>query len=88
MTTDLNSLTLFAKVVEANSFSEAARRLDTPISTVSRRIAELEAQLGVRLLDAPRAGCASRTSGPNFSSTPSAAPNSVKRLGISSRTVG
>ena len=49
--TDLNSLTMFAKVVEANSFSEAARRLDMPLSTVSRRIAELETQLGVRLLE-------------------------------------
>jgi DNA-binding transcriptional LysR family regulator len=49
--TDLNSLVIFAKVVEANSFSEAARRLNVPISTVSRRIAELESQLGVRLLE-------------------------------------
>jgi DNA-binding transcriptional LysR family regulator len=49
--TDLNSLMIFAKVVEANSFSEAARRLSMPTSTVSRRIAELEAQLGVRLLE-------------------------------------
>ena len=48
---DLNSLVVFAKVVEANSFSEAARRLRMPISTVSRRIAELEDQLGVRLLE-------------------------------------
>jgi DNA-binding transcriptional LysR family regulator len=48
---DLNSLVMFAKVVEANSFSEAARRLKMPISTVSRRIAELEDQLGVRLLE-------------------------------------
>jgi DNA-binding transcriptional LysR family regulator len=47
---DLNSLVLFAKVVEANSFSEAARRLGMPVSTISRRIAELEDQLGVRLL--------------------------------------
>jgi DNA-binding transcriptional LysR family regulator len=42
---------IFAKVVEANSFSEAARRLHIPVSTVSRRIAELEDQLGVRLLE-------------------------------------
>lgn len=48
---DLNSLLIFAKVVEANSFSEAARRLKMPISTVSRRIADLESQLGVRLLE-------------------------------------
>ena len=40
--TDLNSLVLFARVAEAKGFSEAARRLRMPISTVSRRIAELE----------------------------------------------
>ncbi len=49
--TDLNSLVVFAQVVEANSFSEAARRLNMPTSTVSRRIADLERQLGVRLLE-------------------------------------
>jgi DNA-binding transcriptional LysR family regulator len=48
---DLNSLVVFAKVVEASSFSEAARRLKMPVSTVSRRMAELEDQLGVRLLE-------------------------------------
>src|SRR5580704_12279978 len=49
--TDLNSLMIFAKVVEAKSFSEAARLLKMPTSTVSRRIAELEDELGVRLLE-------------------------------------
>jgi DNA-binding transcriptional LysR family regulator len=48
---NLNTLVVFAKVVEANSFSAAARRLQMPISTVSRRVAELEDELGVRLLD-------------------------------------
>ena len=48
---DLNSLAVFAKVAEAGSFSEAARRLKLPVSTVSRRIAELEDQLGVRLIE-------------------------------------
>src|SRR6266853_6777066 len=48
---DLNALIIFAKVVEAKSFSEASRRLKMPISTVSRRIAELEDHLGVRLLE-------------------------------------
>src|ERR1700746_3886721 len=43
--TDLNSLMIFAKVVEA------PRRLKLPISPVSRRIAELEDRLGVRLLE-------------------------------------
>src|SRR6202047_3789140 len=49
--TDLNSLMIFAKVVEAKGFSEAARRLKMPTSTVSRRVADLENQLGVRLLE-------------------------------------
>jgi DNA-binding transcriptional LysR family regulator len=48
---DLNSLVIFAKVVEANGFSEAARRLKMPLATVSRRVADLEDQLGVRLLE-------------------------------------
>lgn len=48
---DLNSLMIFARVVEANSFSEAARRLKMPTSTVSRRIADLEEQLGIRLIE-------------------------------------
>ena len=48
---DLNSLVIFAQVVESNGFSEAARRLKMPTSTVSRRVAELEEELGVRLLE-------------------------------------
>jgi DNA-binding transcriptional LysR family regulator len=49
--TDLNSLVIFAKVVEVKSFSEAARRLKMPTSTVSRRVADLEEELGVRLIE-------------------------------------
>jgi DNA-binding transcriptional LysR family regulator len=48
---DVNSLMIFVQVVEANSFSEAARRLEMPTSTVSRRIADLEDALGVRLIE-------------------------------------
>jgi len=49
--TDLNSLMIFARVVEAKSFSEAGRLLKMPTSTVSRRVADLEEQLGVRLIE-------------------------------------
>ena len=45
-----NDLLLFARVVDAHSFSRAAERLGLPKSTVSRRVAALEAQLGERLL--------------------------------------
>ncbi|TLU71995.1 LysR family transcriptional regulator [Lichenicoccus roseus] len=48
---DLNALIVFAKVIEARSFSQAARRLKIPVSTVSRRVADLEDQLGTRLLE-------------------------------------
>jgi DNA-binding transcriptional LysR family regulator len=51
MKTDLNSLLIFAQVVESNSFVKAAHHLQIPTSTVSRRIAELEKQLGVRLIE-------------------------------------
>ena len=45
-----NDLLLFARVVDARSFSRAAERLGLPKSTVSRRVAALETQLGERLL--------------------------------------
>jgi DNA-binding transcriptional LysR family regulator len=35
---DLNSLAIFAAVVDSNGFSGAARRLKMPVSTVSRRV--------------------------------------------------
>ena len=47
---DANDLLLFAHVVDGGSFSRAAERLGLPKSTVSRRIAGLERQLGERLL--------------------------------------
>ncbi|MES2152031.1 MAG: LysR family transcriptional regulator [Pseudomonadota bacterium] len=50
MNVEPNDLLLFARIVEAGSFSLAAQRVDLPKSTVSRRIALLEAKLGERLL--------------------------------------
>jgi DNA-binding transcriptional LysR family regulator len=47
---DFNDLAFFAAVVTHGSFSGAARALGIPKSRVSRRIAELEQRLGVRLL--------------------------------------
>jgi DNA-binding transcriptional LysR family regulator len=48
---NLNSLALFAAVIDAKSFSRAAQRLKMPTSTVSRRIADLEKELDARLLE-------------------------------------
>jgi DNA-binding transcriptional LysR family regulator len=50
MDVEPNDLLLFARIVESGSFSAAAQRVDLPKSTVSRRIALLEAKLGERLL--------------------------------------
>jgi len=45
----LAAIEAFVKVAEAQSFSEAARRLRTSKSVVSRQVAKLEADLGARL---------------------------------------
>lgn len=47
---DINGCLAFAAVVESGSFAAAARELGLPRSTVSARVAALEARLGVRLL--------------------------------------
>src|SRR5216683_1345528 len=47
---DLNDIVVFARVVEAGSFTAAARLLGMPKTTVSRRIAALERAVGVRLV--------------------------------------
>lgn len=47
---DPDDLVLFARVVEAGSFSRAAERHGIPKATVSRRISGLESRIGERLL--------------------------------------
>src|SRR6266481_502556 len=49
-TIDLNRIRLFARVVEAGSFTAAARAAGLPKSSVSRAIAALERDLAVRLI--------------------------------------
>lgn len=50
MPLDANDLILFARVIETGSISRAADRAGLPKSTVSRRLAALEASLGERLI--------------------------------------
>ncbi len=47
---DTNDMLYFAEVVERGGFAAAGRHLGIPKSKLSRRVAELEARLGVRLL--------------------------------------
>ncbi len=47
---DLNALRVFVAVADAASFSAAAKKLNLPKWSVSRRVSELEAAMGVALL--------------------------------------
>src|SRR5437868_15420421 len=48
---DLNDFYFFSAVVTHHGFAAAARALGVPKSSLSRRVARLEARLGVRLLE-------------------------------------
>jgi DNA-binding transcriptional LysR family regulator len=47
----LEAMSILVTAVEAGSLSAASRRLGTPLATVSRKISDLEAHLGTRLLN-------------------------------------
>lgn len=47
---DFNEAAVFVKVVQAGSFSAAARQLGLPTSTISTRVSRLEQRLGITLL--------------------------------------
>lgn len=48
---DINDYILFTDVVKEGSFAAASRKVNIPKSTISRRIGNLEARLGVRLVE-------------------------------------
>lgn len=47
---NLNDLYFFVQAIEHGGFAAASRNLNTPKSTISKRVAELEARLAVRLI--------------------------------------
>jgi LysR family transcriptional regulator for bpeEF and oprC len=47
----LTAMQTFVQIVDAGSFTRAAERLDVPKARVSQRLSDLEAALGVRLLE-------------------------------------
>ena len=47
---NLNALLVFAKVAETRSFTVAAQRLGLTASAISKSVARLEQELGVKLL--------------------------------------
>ncbi|MES2910249.1 MAG: LysR family transcriptional regulator, partial [Pseudomonadota bacterium] len=46
----LRGMVVFVEVARLKGFSRAAAALDMPVSTVSRRVAALEREIGLRLL--------------------------------------
>jgi DNA-binding transcriptional LysR family regulator len=63
---DLNDLYLFAKVVEHRGYSAAARALGMPTSKLSRRVSELERQLGAHLINRTTRSISLTDTGENF----------------------
>lgn len=51
MSDELSDLRLFTKIVNAGSLSETARRLNSSLTVMSRRLAQMEERLGVRLIE-------------------------------------
>jgi DNA-binding transcriptional LysR family regulator len=51
MSDELSDLRLFTKMVSAGSLSETARRLNSSLTAMSRRLSQMEERLGVRLID-------------------------------------
>lgn len=64
--TDLDDMRCFVEVVESGGFNRAATRLGLSKSVVSRRIAKMEADLGVRLLSRTTRGISSTEAGEEF----------------------
>ncbi len=63
---DLNDLYYFSMVVEKGGFAAAGRALDIPKSRLSRRIAQLEERLAVRLIQRSTRKFAVTDAGQNF----------------------
>lgn len=63
---DLNDFAWFVQVVDHGGFAAAGRALDQPKSKLSRRIAQLEERLGVRLIQRTTVSSRSPRSGRPF----------------------
>lgn len=63
---DLNAVRIFVAVVQAGSLTGASDRLGIPIATISRKISELEKQLGRQLFDRAKTGVKPTAQGQQF----------------------
>ncbi|MCW9718349.1 LysR family transcriptional regulator [Avibacterium sp. 21-599] len=63
---DLNDMRFFVSVIQSGSLTQAAEQLNVPKSRLSRRLTELENQLGSKLLDRNRNGVRLNDLGEHF----------------------
>ena len=63
---DLNDVAVFVQVVRCGSFAAAARQLGIPPNTLSRRVQQLEAHLGTRLMQRSTRKLSLTYAGQNF----------------------
>jgi len=83
---DLNDIAMFVQVVRSNSFAEAARRLGLPPNTVSRRVQQLEANLGMRLLQRSTRKLTLTSSGQGFYERCAGAVDGLLEAGVEMMT--
>ncbi len=81
MDVDWDDLRVFCVAAQTPTFSAAARRLGTAVATVARRIATLEAQLGVRLFDRSPGGTCLTTQGRALLASASQAAAAMEDVG-------
>lgn len=66
MTDRLEAMAILVAAVDAGSLSEAARRLNLPLATVSRRVAELEDRLRTRIVERSPRGLSLTETGESY----------------------
>ena len=69
----LEAMSIVLEVAEAGSLAGAARRLNTPVATASRKISELEAHLRTKLFDRTARTLALTAAGASYISPPQSA---------------
>jgi DNA-binding transcriptional LysR family regulator len=62
----LSAMRAYRSIVESGSFTKAAERLDTSHTSLSRQLAQLEAHLGVRLLNRNSRGLTTTEAGAHY----------------------
>jgi DNA-binding transcriptional LysR family regulator len=85
---DLGDVEVFVRVVEAGSFSGAARATRVPKSSVSRRVRRLEDALGTRLLQRTTRSLTLTEAGRDFHARVAGALDRIREAGVDAALAG